>query len=315
MTVAVAVALYNGEKFILDQMETLRNQTRTPERVVFCDDGSRDQTVNIVLDYIRKYNLSDTWEVHRNAINVGYIKNFYNAMLHCKEDIIFLCDQDDIWKLDKIEKMSRIMEQREDIDLLSSKYDIIDAEGNTIKSIMHKKASETGEMSIVTIRDIMSAYRWPGMVMCVRKEFFDRYYKEIVDVSAPHDLIFAILAADKKAFYEIDYVGAFHRRHQNNTAKEEHRVSKMLDFERKLSDIEVTCDYYAQMNKDEFPVSANSKKYIEYKWKHLIRRKTELERRSLLGIINLYISDEYKVLRLASFIGDVWLVVFGKNRR
>ena len=48
MTVSVALALYNGEKFIEKQLDTLRLQTVKPNQVVLCDDGSSDNTVNIV---------------------------------------------------------------------------------------------------------------------------------------------------------------------------------------------------------------------------------------------------------------------------
>ena len=57
MTTAVAVALYNGARFIEEQLDSIRNQTLCPDKVVLCDDGSKDNTVHIVREYIEKFNV------------------------------------------------------------------------------------------------------------------------------------------------------------------------------------------------------------------------------------------------------------------
>ena len=85
----VAVALYNGERFIKEQLESLCKQTRAPERVVLCDDGSKDATVEVVKGYINRYGLENSWRLEINPQNLGYIKNFYRAMSLCEEDVIF----------------------------------------------------------------------------------------------------------------------------------------------------------------------------------------------------------------------------------
>ena len=59
MTVGIALALYNGARFLEAQLDTLRLQTCPPDQVVFCDDGSKDDTVAVVRNYIEKYNLQD----------------------------------------------------------------------------------------------------------------------------------------------------------------------------------------------------------------------------------------------------------------
>lgn len=71
-----------------------------------------------VQEYIDRYNLH-TWKVYRNKENKGYSLNFSNAIDAAKGELIFLCDQDDIWHSDKIEKMSKIMEENSQIELLA----------------------------------------------------------------------------------------------------------------------------------------------------------------------------------------------------
>ena len=288
MTVAVAMALYNGAKFIEEQLDCIRLQSQKVDRVVMCDDGSKDDTVNIVKKYIEKYDLAETWSLHINEQNLGYIKNFYKAMTLCEEDLIFLADQDDIWELDKIENMTQIMKVWPEINLLSSKYGIIDSEGGRIKSILHKETKESKEIYPIAVKDIMTAYNWPGMVMCVRNTFFGEIYKDVANYKIPHDLAFAICAADKNSFYEYDYVSAYHRRHDNNTAKEEHRILKLLDMERKLKDIQDTCQSLEGLVDAKLPIDKDSYDIIEYKLNHLYQREKYLQEKSISGIIGLY---------------------------
>ena len=76
MTTSIAVALYNGARFIEQQLDSFRSQTKQPEKVIFCDDGSKDNTVEIVREYIKKHSLEESWFLYENEVNLGYIKNF-----------------------------------------------------------------------------------------------------------------------------------------------------------------------------------------------------------------------------------------------
>lgn len=313
LTTAVAVALYNGARFIEGQLDTIRNQTLSPDKVVLCDDGSKDNTVQIVSEYIKKYNLENSWFVYQNEVNLGYIKNFYKAISLCDTDLVFLSDQDDIWKEDKIEKMTKIMQERSEISLLSCKYGIIDAQGNERYSIVEPKSNENEEISIVSVEDIMRAYRWPGMVMCLRKSFFNDIISSIENCDVAHDLVFTISAADRKAFYEYSYVGAYHRRHDNNTAREEHRVFKLLNMERKLTDIAVTKQLWSNLINAKLSLSDLCINQIKDRLVLLEKRETALRKRSLFEVIRLYRQDNGKYLRKLSFICDIWLVCFGNR--
>ena len=238
MTVAIAIALYNGEKFIEKQLDTLRLQTVKPDQVVLCDDCSTDNTFNLVEEYINRFSLQDSWKIYKNEENLGYAKNFYHAMELCDCELIYLCDQDDVWREDKIEKMNSVMEKNPNISLLMCKGGVIDAEGEDLHGLMIKKAKETHSIMPITVENILRVFDWTGMLMCVRKNFFDTRKDIISKIRAPHDFVLALCAADCNEFYVYDYVGAYHRRHSNNAANEEHRISKLLNLKRKLRDID-----------------------------------------------------------------------------
>lgn len=315
MTTAVAVALYNGARFLEAQLDSLRLQSRNPDRVVLCDDGSTDGTPELVQDYIAQYDLGATWKLCRNPENLGYIRNFYRAISLCDADLIFLSDQDDVWKPDKIEKMTAVMERCPHINLLSCRYGIINAAGEEQHSVVEGSANEDGGLVPVSVQTIMTAYRWPGMIMCLRKDYFNGLLPAIADSPVPHDLMFAICAADRDSFYEYHYLGAYHRRHDNNVAKEEHRIFKLLNLQRKLEDISRTRKHWSDLLHESTPVSAESRAIIRARLTLLEKREEALRDRSLSQVLKIYREDKGVLLRKVSLLCDIWLVCFGKYDR
>lgn len=310
MTVGVAVALYNGSKFIRIQLDSIRNQTLAPDRVIMCDDGSVDGTVDIVRAYIEEYNLQDKWQIIVNKCNLGYARNFYKAMKLCQTDLIFLCDQDDIWCNNKIEKMTEIMKNHDEISVLASKFGMIDADGNVMHGLLEKKSKETGEIKNISHEDLLKAFYWPGMLMCVRNTFFCEIYDLINEHTVAHDRVLAHFAAEKSSFYEYDYIGAYHRRHNNNTAKEEHRVFKLLNLQRKLRDMKDFSDMLRGLLNISLPFSEDNINLLRTRLELAELREKAVQTRDLKLLQKLYKNNS--LLRTVSYICDIWLIVFGK---
>ena len=108
--ISIAMTTYNGARFVEAQLRSILEQTRQPDEIVICDDGSRDDTVNIIRRII-KTSGTDRIRLIENEQNLGYIRNFYKAISLTKGDYVFLADQDDIWHRDKIEKSMAVMER------------------------------------------------------------------------------------------------------------------------------------------------------------------------------------------------------------
>jgi glycosyltransferase involved in cell wall biosynthesis len=98
--VSIAVCTYNGEKHLIEQLDTLVNQSYANKEIIIVDDCSSDGTQNILKQYAGRFPFID---VHYNEVNLGYAKNFEKAISLCKGDFIALSDQDDIWDHQKIE--------------------------------------------------------------------------------------------------------------------------------------------------------------------------------------------------------------------
>ncbi len=103
MSIDILMAAYNGEKYIAEQIESILGQTVRDWRLIICDDCSEDNTVEIIKKY--RFKNKDRIFLYENEKNSGSPKtNFFRLIKMSDADFIFTCDQDDIWKSDKIEK-------------------------------------------------------------------------------------------------------------------------------------------------------------------------------------------------------------------
>lgn len=100
--VSIALCVYNGEKFLKEQLDTLVNQRYPNLEIIAVDDCSSDASRAILKDYQQRY---PYLKVYENEVNLGYVKNFEKAITLCNGEFIALSDQDDTWNLDKIQIM------------------------------------------------------------------------------------------------------------------------------------------------------------------------------------------------------------------
>jgi glycosyltransferase involved in cell wall biosynthesis len=92
--ISIAMATYNGEKYIREQLNSILAQTEHDFEVVICDDVSTDSTLSILKEYEKK---DYRFRIYENEKNLGYRENFNKAVSLCKGDFIAFSDQDDIW--------------------------------------------------------------------------------------------------------------------------------------------------------------------------------------------------------------------------
>lgn len=97
--VAVILSTYNGERFVREQLDSILNQTYKNIEVVVRDDGSSDDTVNIIKEY-QKNNKNITLYEREN---VGFVKSFFELLKLANADYYSYADQDDIWIENKVE--------------------------------------------------------------------------------------------------------------------------------------------------------------------------------------------------------------------
>ncbi len=126
MKLSVAMATYNGEKFLKEQLDSILNQTRLPDEIVISDDASTDRTPEILIEYKEKY--PKLIKLLLNKANVGFVKNFERAIMNTTGDLVALSDQDDVWLPEKLEKESKILKEHQDIGMVFCDLEIVDEE-------------------------------------------------------------------------------------------------------------------------------------------------------------------------------------------
>lgn len=114
--VVICMSTYNGEKYIKEQIESLLNQTYKNIEIYVRDDGSKDNTIQILQEYENQGKI-----YFIKGENVGVVKSFYKCLETAYEqgDIFAYCDQDDRWHKDKIERAVKALDnENQDVPLL-----------------------------------------------------------------------------------------------------------------------------------------------------------------------------------------------------
>ena len=109
--IGIILATYNGEKYLREQLDSILSNTFKDYEIHICDDGSTDGTIAIAKEYAEKYPQITLWQ---NEQNQGYTRNFLKAVQRETFPYFMFCDQDDIWKPDKIEVTYRAMKSAEE---------------------------------------------------------------------------------------------------------------------------------------------------------------------------------------------------------
>ena len=129
MRLSIAMCTYNGATFLRDQLQSLAAQTRQPDELVVCDDASSDDTCAILDAFAAKAPFSVRRV--RNQTNIGATKNFDQAIGLCSGDIIALCDQDDVWRHDKLARVESAF-RKPAVGLAFSDAEVVDSQLRSI---------------------------------------------------------------------------------------------------------------------------------------------------------------------------------------
>lgn len=124
MKLSIAMCTYNGATYLPEQLSSIAAQTRRPDELVVCDDGSTDGTPDVVRAFAAQ--VPFPVRVHVNAGNLGSTLNFERAIELCTGDLIALADQDDWWHPDKLRRLEEALLHRGDAGLVFSDGEIVD---------------------------------------------------------------------------------------------------------------------------------------------------------------------------------------------
>ena len=228
--ISIAMTTYNGEKYLKEQLDSLYAQTRVPEEIVVCDDRSKDNTVQILEEYHRKYGL----RYFINETNLGVNKNFEKAIRNCTGDYIALCDQDDIWLKTKVEKSYSKLKEIETNGLASlvssDRYDI-DSLGNIINPQKIFKNSDF----YTTYATTLLGNKMQGCSFMMNRKLVECIIPLPEQKIPLYDNYIGIIAAMIGNKYDIGEPLMYYRHHTTNVfGKKEKKYSPMATLQKKF---------------------------------------------------------------------------------
>lgn len=118
MYLSASVLTYNGAAYIKKQLDSILMQTQKVDEIVICDDGSTDETIEIIQAYQNAY--PATIHLYQNEQQLGSTKNMEKCLGLVKGDLVFLADQDDIWLPHKVATLCAYFEAHPNIDAVFS---------------------------------------------------------------------------------------------------------------------------------------------------------------------------------------------------
>ena len=175
LSLSVALASYNGERYIGQQLDSIARQTRLPDELVICDDASTDSTEDIVREFARRAPFAVRFLQHQR---MGSTRNFELAIAECRGDIIFLCDQDDVWYPNKVKTIEAVFIDRPETGAVFTDADVVDENLQPLGSRLWKYFKfRPKEQAQVEAGDALSVLlRHPvatGATMAFRSSFRD----------------------------------------------------------------------------------------------------------------------------------------------
>lgn len=295
----VVIATYNGENYIQEQLKSVVNQTYPVSEIVISDDGSSDRTIKIVNDIISKC----------NSINIKFVKhkstkqisdNFCYAYTFLDDvDYFFFCDQDDVWKNDKVEIFYKaIIEKKEPDALFSDSFVTDDVLTPQKKSLIQQlgfklykdlvKTNEVYEFNY-DLNNLKRILKWnimTGMNTCVKKSFFNNIIP--IPVGILHDRWLM-----QKGFLEgrICYIPertAFYRQHISNIVgigKKKSASQKFRSVNVYLNKIENIYHSLIELNADNNIKNKKMKKYLLKYTDFFSKRTNALENKRFMKLI------------------------------
>jgi hypothetical protein len=216
--VSVALATFNGARFLREQLSSYECQTRLPDELVVGDDGSSDETLEIIAEFAKS--ASFPVRILSRGARLGFADNFLRTAKACKGDFIAFSDQDDVWLPRKLEEGLRRLEQ--DGSCLALHTSML-TNTSLVPTALHRQGIDRSEVYQALQLDPYVGVGWGNTMM------FSRRLLNIVPTEQrpkqpeanhrllSHDTWIYVLAAALGSVSHIDEPLCFYRQHDGNS--------------------------------------------------------------------------------------------------
>ncbi|HUC19534.1 MAG TPA: glycosyltransferase [Acetobacteraceae bacterium] len=216
LSLSVAMATYNGERYLVEQLESLLRQTRQPDELIVSDDGSTDRTCELVQSFAAKAPFPV--RLLANSRNLGVNGNFDRAIAACRGGIVFPCDHDDVWLPQKIERMADVLERHPTAAMLISNSEIVDQElrstGRGLYTLRFPQTEKLHRRGVETVRFLLTSWAVAGHTMAFRRVPALAMPASRIAVDCTYDFVRALVAGATHDIATIPDRLTKYRRHQ-----------------------------------------------------------------------------------------------------
>lgn len=208
--ISVAMATFNGEKYIKEQLESIICQLNDNDEIIISDDGSTDKTINIIKSF------KDKRIRVIQGPKEGVKQNFANAIKECSGKYIFLSDQDDIWLDNKVELVAKCFEETKS-DCITHNNNVIseDASKVIIDDFFKYRHSKPGLISNIYKN------KYLGCTMAFRNTMKE-YILPIPNDIEMHDQWIGVICEKHGKSFFLDKKLIHYRRHSSNVSSMNH---------------------------------------------------------------------------------------------
>ena len=213
--VSVAMCTFNGARFVEAQLESILAQSRVPDEIILCDDGSTDGTIDVATKVAQKY--PHKIRIIRNERRLRFCRNFESAVRLATGDIVFLSDQDDVWFPDKVASMLRLFVEDPHMVLVYSDAILTNEELQPTGTVFERR-KDAQLRKPPTLRQLSQGVAFNGPMMA----FHSRLKPFVIPFSPlslhwAHDHWIAFIAYAVGEIGVIDRPLVYYRRHGTNS--------------------------------------------------------------------------------------------------
>lgn len=211
LKISVALATFNGARYLQDQLDSLAAQMHQPTELVVTDDGSTDTTLALLQRFAEQAPFSV--KIHCNQERLGYGMNFLKAASLCTGDAVAFCDQDDVWLPVKLQKLAQAFDLHH-ADFVAHAAEVTDSDLKPAGKLFPDIAQD----ACFGADEVHEAF-YPGFSTAVSRRLME-HIKQVVRcpgfVTEAHDELICDLAATGWRRCELSQTLVLYRQHEAN---------------------------------------------------------------------------------------------------
>ena len=212
MKVNILMSTYNGQQFLAEQIRSIQEQSYTDWTLFIRDDGSSDNTKEILKDFERQDSRIHIIDSDKSD-NLGVIKSFHKLVNHDRADYYFFSDQDDVWLPNKLElSLKEVQNYLADLPLMVyMDLKVVNQDLEIMTESMVKSQSHHANTELV---QELTENTVTGGVAMINHALAEMW--QVTDDILMHDWYLALLASAFGNLVFIDQPGELYRQHSDN---------------------------------------------------------------------------------------------------